>query len=203
MISRFCYISSLFACLLMVACSRNVPKQNSVKNDAFDDKEMLDFVPFNLIQYGIPAVMMLPDETSNIGAVTKPEVIHLDNDFKWKIKVGQQFQILIEDYGDYSNLVDIKRKELRDQTIFKIRYLQNEKDIIVFEKTLLVKGAKKAPLKLGLTHRSYHVYGQKKIGNITYELKCDDNGEEEFVIKLMAKTINSFQGFDNISYNSN
>ena len=203
MISRFCYISSLFACLLMVACSRNVPKQNSVKNDAFDDKEMLDFVPFNLIQYGIPAVMMLPDETSNIGAVTKPEVIHLDNDFKWKIKVGQQFQILIEDYGDYSNLVDIKRKELRDQTIFKIRYLQNEKDIIVFEKTLLVKGAKKAPLKLGLTHRSYHVYGQKKIGNITYELKCDDNGEEEFVIKLMAKTINSFQGFDNISHNSN
>jgi hypothetical protein len=187
----------------MVACSRNVPKQNSVKNDAFDDKEMLDFVPFNLIQYGIPAVMMLPDETSNIGAVTKPEVIHLDNDFKWKIKVGQQFQILIEDYGDYSNLVDIKRKELRDQTIFKIRYLQNEKDIIVFEKTLLVKGAKKAPLKLGLTHRSYHVYGQKKIGNITYELKCDDNGEEEFVIKLMAKTINSFQGFDNISHNSN
>ncbi len=203
MISRFYYISSLFVCLFMVACSRNTPIQNSNKKDIFDDKEMLDFVPFNLKQYGIPAIMMLPDETANIGAVTKPDVIHLDNDFKWKIKVGQQFQLLIEDYGDYSNLVDIKRKELRDQTIFKIRYLKNEKDIIVYEKTLLVKGAKKAPLKLGIIHRSYHVYGQKKIGNITYELKCDDNGEEEFVIKLMAQTINSFQRIENTSHNSN
>lgn len=203
MISRFCYISVLFVCLFLVACSRNAPKQNLTINDAFDDKEMLDFVPFSLQKYGIRAVIMLPDETSNIGAVTKPEVVHLENDFKWKIKVGQQFQLLIEDYGDYSNLVDIKRKELKNQTIFNIQYLHNEKDLIIYEKTLLVKGAKKAPLNLGVMHRTYHVYGQKKIGDITYELKCDDNGEEEFVIKLMAKTINSFHRIDNTSHNSN
>ena len=56
---------------------------------------------------------------------------------------------------------------------------------------------------MGLIHRSYHVYGQKKIGNITYELKCDDDGEEKSVIQLMAKTINSFQEIDNTSRNSN
>jgi hypothetical protein len=196
-------ISGFLICCLLAACSGNTPKQAKDRGNLFTDNELLDFVPFNLKQYGIPAIMMLPDETSNIGAVTKPEVIHVDNDFKWKIKVGQQFQLLIEDYGDYSNLVDIKRKELSGQTIFKIRYLINEKDIIVYEKTLLVKGAKKAPHRLGLTHRSYHVYGQKKLGNISYELKCDDNGAEKFVIQLMAKTINSFQGIDDTSHNSN
>lgn len=154
--------------------------------------EYYEFKGLNLKEYAIPAMIMLPDETANIGASTKPEVVHSDGDFVWDIYVGPNFELHIEDYGDYTDLVEYKKKELKKQDFFKINYLVDEKDMIVYESTLLVKGSKEASPTVGVKHKSFHVYAQKTINGITYELHSRDEGYEKVIIDLMAKSVKSF-----------
>ena len=158
------------------------------------DDDYYEFKGINLKENGIPAIIMLPDETANIGASTKPEIIHADGDFIWDINVGSNFNLHIEDYGDYTDMVEYKKKELKEQEVFSINYLIDEKDLIVYERKLIVKGSKKASPKVGVEHKSYHVYGQKIIDGITYELRSRDEGyEAKNIIELMAKSIKSFK----------
>ncbi len=158
------------------------------------DDDYYEFKGINLKSYGIPALIMLPDETANIGASTKPEIIHADGDFIWDINVGSNFNLHIEDYGDYTDMVEYKKKELKEQEVFDIKYLIDDKDLIVYERKLIVKGSKKASPTVGVEHKSYHVYGQKIIDGITYELRSRDEGyEAKNIIELMAKSIKSFK----------
>ena len=158
------------------------------------DDDYYEFKGVNLKEHGIPAIIMLPDETANIGASTKPEIIHTDGDFIWDINVGSNFNLHIEDYGDYTDMVEYKKKELKEQEVFSINYLIDDKDLIVYDRKLIVKGSKKASPKVGVEHKSYHVYGQKIIDGITYELRSRDEGyEAKNIIELMAKSIKSFK----------
>lgn len=157
------------------------------------DEDYYEFKGISLSTSDINAMIMLPDETANIGASTKPEIIHTEGDFKWDIHVGPNFHMHIEDYGDYTDLVKNKKKELKDYGHFKINYLIDEDDLILYEQTLMVRGSKKAAPTVGVEHRSYHVYGQKVINGITYELRSRDEGYEKMIIELMAKSIKSFK----------
>ena len=157
------------------------------------DDDYYEFQTFNLQQDEIPAMISLPDETANIGASTKPEVKHIQSDILWEINVGPNFQLMIEDYADFTDLIEVKKKELAEQSFFKIKYLIDEDDMIVYERTLLVKGTDKASPTVGIEHRSYHVYAQKIIGDITYELQSRPDGYEQMIIELMAKSIKSFK----------
>jgi hypothetical protein len=157
------------------------------------DEDYYEFKGISLEDQGIKAMIMLPDETANIGASTKPEIIHTEGDFKWDILVGPNYQLHIEDYGDYTDLVENKKKELKDNDNFKIKYLIDEKDLILYEQTLIVRGSKKAAPTVGVEHRAFHVYGQKIIDGITYELRSRDEGYEKVIIELMAKSIKSFK----------
>jgi len=75
--------------------------------------------------------------------------------------------------------------------MFKIKYLVDEKDLIVYERTLIVDGSSKAPKSVGLEHQSYHVFGQKVINNYTYVFKSVDEGVEKKIVDLMAKSVRS------------
>jgi hypothetical protein len=90
-------------------------------------------------------------------------------------------------------MVEFKKKELQEQDLFKIKFLLDEKELIVYESTLIVKGSKKASPSVGVEHKSYHVYGQKIINDVTYELRSRDEGYEKMIIELMAKSIKSFK----------
>jgi hypothetical protein len=173
----------------LISCSGSGSK--NTHKLALDD-EYYEFQGLSLKEFGIPAMIMLPDETANIGASTKPEVIHNDGDFIWDIFVGPNFELHIEDYGDYTDLVDYKKKELKEQDVFEVKYLLNEKDIIVYESTLIVRGSKQASPTVGVKHKSYHVYAQKIIKGITYELRSRDEGYERRIIDFIAKSIKSF-----------
>jgi hypothetical protein len=169
-------------------------EKSSKKAGVTLDDDYYEFNGINLNDNGIPAIIMLPDETANIGASTKPEIIHTDGDFIWDIHVGANFNLHIEDYGDYTDMVEYKKKELKEQEVFSIIYLIDEKDLIVYERKLIVKGSKNASPKVGVEHKSYHVYGQKIIDGITYELRSRDEGyEAKNIIELMAKSIKSFK----------
>ncbi len=178
--------------LLFLAFSCGTDEPTSDDEIVVDD-DYYEFQDFNLEPFGISALISLPDETANIGAATKPEVIHVEDDIKWEIQVGPNYQLMIEDYGDLNDLIEVEKKELAEQTFFKINYVIDEKDMILYERTLLVKGSEKASDKVGIEHRSYHVYGQKTIDGITYELQSREDGYEKMIIELIAKSIKSFK----------
>ncbi len=178
---------------LFIASCGETEKEETADEGINLDEDYYDFKGINLDKYGIPAILMLPDETANIGASTKPEVIHTEGDFIWEVQVGPNFQIHIEDYGDYTDMVQYKKKELKDQDMFQITYLIDEKDLILYERKLIVKGSKNASPTVGVEHKSFHVYGQKIINGVTYELRSRDEGYEKNIIELMAKSIKSFK----------
>lgn len=174
----------------MTACTEETDPDG---DELIVDDDYYEFRSFNLDGYEIPAMISLPDETANIGASTKPEVEHIESDIKWAIRVGPNFELLIEDYADFTDLIEVKKKELSEQNFFKVKYIIDEKDLIVYERTLVVKGSEKAASTVGIEHKSYHVYGQKIVNGITYELQSRADGYEKHIIQLMAKSIKSFK----------
>jgi hypothetical protein len=54
-----------------------------------------------------------------------------------------------------------------------------------------VDGKKGVSNSVGVPHKTYHVYGQKVINDITYVFRSRDEGYEKVIIDLMAKSIKS------------
>ena len=195
LIVRFSSLALLFSLVLpgLNSCgTEDLTKENSTIKL---DEDYYEFRGISLNQYDIPAMIMLPDETANIGASTRPEIAHPDS-FLWSITLGAKFKLYIEDYGDYRNRVSNKKKELKEQTLFNIQYLYQSSDLIVYERTLIVRGSKQASPAVGIEHKSCHVYGQKIIDGITYELRSKDEGCSKNIAVLMAKSIKSFKALD-------
>lgn len=176
--------------VILTSCKEDKPITDIVEIDEIDYTQ---FQGLDLSKNDIPATIMLPDETANIGASTTPEVHHMEGDFYWDIEVGPNYLLHIEDFGDNTDLVESHKRQLKQRDMFKVKYLVDEKDLIVYERTLLVKGIDKASPKVGVEHKSYHVYGQRKVDGVNYELRSRDDGYEKVIIDLMTKSIRSFQ----------
>ncbi|HIP32398.1 MAG TPA: hypothetical protein EYG86_06535 [Crocinitomicaceae bacterium] len=188
---KFLVVISVFCGSVLLSSCEDKPNIDETDVEVNDD--YYEFQDFNLAQYDIPAMISLPDETANIGASTKPEVIHTESDIKWTLKVGQNFELEIEDYADVTDLIEVEKKELADKDFYKINYIIDEKDLILYERTLVVKGTDNASPTVGVEHKSYHVYGQKIVNGLTYELSSREEGYEKMIIELMAKSIKSFK----------
>ena len=189
-INRFSLILSMF--LVIVACNEN--KENT--DEPIIDEELYEFKGFSLKNYDIPATIMLPDETANIGASTEPEIIHAEDDFRWELMVGPNFHMIIDDWGDDREMVKEEKKKLEGLKFYKIKYIVNEENFIMYERVLRVDGEKKAQKSVGLEHKSYHVFGQKVINDITYVFRSRDDGFEKMIIELMAKSIRSVKSIN-------
>jgi hypothetical protein len=193
---NICFLGGI-SLMIFTACKEDV-KEPDVKGDAFEiDDDYYDFQGFSLVEYDIPFMIMLPDETANIGASTLPEVIHTENDFKWELNVGPNFNLIIDDWGDYTDMVKSKKKELSELNFYKINYLIDEKDFILYEQELKVEGSPKASSEVGVPHKSYHVYAQKIIDGVTYVFRSHELGHKRVIIEMMAKSIKSLRPLTN------
>ena len=181
---------SLFTCLFFSCSEQNEEKQ---KAQTFIDADYYEYKGLNFQKYMIHAMMMIPDETADIGSSTESEITHVDNDFRWDLKIGEKFIIHIEDFGNSKNLVASRKKELKEKDWFEIKYLVDDKDLIVYQKILKVKGVNNASPKVGVDHISYHVYAEKVIDGITYELRNSDEGNDKELTRWIAKSIKSFK----------
>lgn len=200
-ISYFCHVNdeiitmkSVFYSSLLVFFAlflSNCGGNENGDSEIIEDEELYEFKGFSLKEYDIPATIMLPDETANIGASTNPEVIHEEDNFKWELLVGPNFHMIIDDWGDDREMVSSEKKRLEGLNFYKIKFIENKPDFIFYERILKVDGDKLAPKSVGLEHKSYHVYGQKVIDGITYVFRSRDEGFEKVIIDLMAKSIKS------------
>lgn len=164
---------------------------DSEKDGELTDEELYEFQGFSMKPYDIPVMIMLPDETANIGASTKPEVVHEEDGFQWHLSVGPNFEMVIDDWGADREMVSSRKKELAQHNFYKIKYLIEEPDFILYEQVLKVDGKKGVSKSVGVEHKTYHVYGQKVINGITYVFRSRDEGYEKVIIDLMAKSIKS------------
>ncbi|AEA42932.1 hypothetical protein [Fluviicola taffensis] len=182
--------TSLFL-LLMALSLVAVRCGDSDQDKELTDEELYEFQGFSMKPYDVPIMIMLPDETANIGASTQPEIIHVEDDFKWELMVGPNFHMIIDDWGSDREMVSFEKKRLSGLNFYKINYLVDEPDFIMYERELKVDGKKGAPSSVGVEHKTYHVYGQKVIDDITYVFRSRDDGFEKIIIDLMAKSIKS------------
>lgn len=178
---------------LTCICSCSDKKEIEKDKKSFIDTDYYEFKGLNLQKHMISAMIMIPDETADIGLSTEPEIFHNENDFRWDLKIGDKFIVHIEDFGNTKSLVSSKKIELKDKEWFEIKYLVEEKDFIVYQKKLKVKGIDNASPKVGISHISYHVYAEKVIDGITYELRNADEGNDKELILWIAKSIKSFK----------
>ncbi len=188
----------LFVLLLFVgvgltntSCSDD--DKESEKEDTISiDDDYYEFQMVDFSKYEINAYIQLPDETANIGASTRPEIIHPEEHI-WQVDVGRNFTLHIEDMANIRDNVKEEKRELSRKKFFKVKYLIDEPDMILYQRELIVKGTDRAASSVGVEHKSYHVFGQKTIDGITYVLESREEGYEKIIIELMAKSIKSFK----------
>jgi len=161
------------------------------------DINNIDYTEFegkSLKEHGIPALIMLPDQTSNIGAAVEPEIIHTEGDFKWDVVVGPNFTMRIEDYGNEKQMVQNEKDRLARIKFYTVEYLIDQPELIMYKRTLNYseKSSKNAE-SVGAEHITYHCYGEKEINGITYILRSRDEGFHKPIIETMVKTIKSLE----------
>lgn len=179
-----------FFCALLVLASCTEEGKNTLPVSTVED--LYEFQAFDLRKYGLKATIMLPNETANIGASTRPEVKHAEDGFKWEINVGPNFHMIIDDFGEEKGKVEEKKRKLAKLAdIFETKYLVEEKDFIIYQCILKVDGEKSSPITVAKEHISYHVYGQKMIDGYTYVFRSREEGYPKNIIDLMAKSIKS------------
>jgi hypothetical protein len=183
---KFIFILPLFL-MLFATCTDG--KTEDVLN--LNEDDYYDFESFGLKEYDIPATIMLPGETANIGVATAPEVDHKPNHHKWRIAAGQNFNFEIDDWGNEKDMVGFTKKQLAENKMFNIKYIVDEKDFIYFEKTLKVDGKKNASDKVGVLHKTYLVYAQHIIHGVTYLFKSRDEGDSKVIAEFIAKSLKS------------
>lgn len=187
---RNCFVLGfIFLNLLLFT---NCKSDNSDGDQEIDMNDNYDaFQTFDLRPFDIKANIKLPDETANIGAAIKPEVLHEEDGFKWDIIVGPNFNVHVEDWGANKGLVLDKKKQNKELAIYDITYLVDEPTFIVYKLDLKVKGDKNASASVGVPHESYHVFAEIEIDGITYEFRSPDDGYEKVIIEMLAKSIRS------------
>lgn len=146
---------------------------------------------FDLKPYEINASIYLPGEKTAIGSSLSPEVEHEEGGFKWKLSIGEQFQIIIQDWGR-EDMITEKRLELKGhQKYYKIEFIEDSPDFISYKKTLNVSGLKEASKDVGIEHISYHCCGQRTIAGINYMFSSTADGIPKPTLKYLSASIKS------------
>ena len=165
---------------IMISCT-----DESVPNTS--PQKVIDYYQFNehnLDLFGIDATIMIPNETAGIGASFETEIIHNDGDFKWNISAGRNFNVFIEDYGDYQYRMPEFLRKLDVQDIFKTKIIQQEENYVIYKRELNLSSK---------TISTYHLYGVKYINGVYYEMKNNEEGDSKKVIDFILKSFLSFR----------
>jgi hypothetical protein len=168
---------------IMTSCS----EEQMASSDAKSGIDYYQFDEHLLDLYGINASIMIPNETAGIGASFESEIIHNDGDFKWQITAGRNFNIFIEDYGDYQYRMPEFIRKLEAQDIFKTQIIEQKEDYVIFKRELNLSSK---------AFSTYHLYGVKYINGVYYEIRNDEKGDSRKVIDFILKSFLSFKSIN-------
>jgi hypothetical protein len=130
---------------------------------------------------------MLPNASAGIGTSMKPKVAYEIGGFKWKLSVGRNFTLLIEDYGDYAyRFAEFKRKLLKPNPFFEIEMVRQTKDILIYRR--IVKGE-----FVSQKNARFYIYSVKRIRENYYEIMNREQGDTKRVVDFMYHSIQSLK----------
>ena len=175
---------TLQMCFLMLSIMVSCSDEPTVSSTSQSGIDYYQFDEHQLNIHGIDASIMIPNETAGIGASFESEIIHNDGDFKWQITAGRNFNIFIEDYGDYQYRMPEFIRKLEAQDIFKTQIIDQKEDYVIFKRELNLSSAMIS---------TYHLYGVKYINGVYYEIRNDEKGDSEKVIDFILKSFLSFK----------
>jgi len=177
--------------LIAFSCEREeqekkeeIKSKKKTKTEQSWEDDYYQFSKLDLLKSEIQGTIMLPNETSRLGTSENPKIKHKHGGFKWEISVGPSFSLFLEDYGKQSNLIKNHKIKLETQkNVYKIEFIKDLPNLLVYKKTL----------KETNNHSSYFIYAQKKINNISYEIKNKSQGNNKDLVDVMEKSILSFK----------
>jgi len=175
---------------LLYACSGRVEAEQKEEQLNKESDKYYQFSELNLSEYDFMASIKVPDETAGIGASFKPIITH-DEDFKWTISAGPNFVLYIEDYGDYSLLMDEFKKKMYASDLFDIKIISEKNGVILYSRQ--IKKTTSDITNEESKHITFHLYAIKKLGNVYYEIKNKDEGDSKKVSELMEKSVASLK----------
>ncbi|MEY3100587.1 MAG: hypothetical protein RIS63_1489, partial [Bacteroidota bacterium] len=149
--------------------------------------DYVQYKPFDLSPYDLSVQIMLPNASSGIGTSVKPQVDFEPGGYKWKLQVGRNFSLFIEDYGDYAfRFAEFKRKLLKPNPFFEIEVVRQSDDILIYRRK--VKGEFVAQ-----KNARFYIYSVKRLHNNYYEIMNREQGDTKRVIDFMYHTIQSIK----------
>ena len=178
------------AFLILSSCSGKAEEKRKEEQLNQESDKYYQFSELNLSEFDFMASIKVPDETAGIGASFKPVITH-DEDFKWTISAGPNFMLYIEDYGDYSLLMNDFKKKMYSSDLFDIKIISEKNGVILYSRQIkkTTTDAKNEESK----HITFHLYAIKKLGNVYYEIKNKDEGDSKKVSELMEKSVASLK----------
>ena len=191
MISSKKYFLFFYSCTLILFASCNFTADNSQQKGlaVLDPDEYYQFKEINLKSTDLDASIFIPDETAGIGASFKANVLHTE-DFKWMVSAGPNFELFIEDYGDFNSLMTEFRAKIKSKNLFKISIIKDQDSLVIFKREILNDQRVRSSR---IRHESYHIYGVKRINGYNYEIKNRESGNTLKVVRFMEKSIKSLK----------
>ena len=174
---------NFYAILLLAILNSCATEDDNQSNS----EDYYQFKAVDLSAYDLDATLYIPDETAGIGASFQTTIAH-EEDFKWKVMAGPNFQLFIEDWGDNANKLAEFRKALKDDDVFKVSIISDKNNCIIYKREL-IKHINVPKYK----HVSYHIYSLTKLGDYYYEIKNRAGGDSKPVVDLMEKSVKSFK----------
>lgn len=175
----------VFGSILMLfsACSGSgeaTTEENPIDTTNVDFSDMNEM---SLKSEGLNMQIMLPNVASSTGASIEPSIEHDEGDYLWHVKIGNQFHLIVEDFGKEKNKVAEEKKRLAGLgKIFVIEYITDEPKLIMYKRELHEGQGGKG---------TFHCYGETEIDGYTYVLRSHEDGNFKPIIDDMVKTIRS------------
>jgi len=182
MLFRTVSIIALLLCFLFgFSCSSEREDSSSKFDDLYQFKEV------DLRAFDLPATIFIPDETAGIGASFKTTVEH-EEDFKWTISAGPNFELFIEDWGDHAKRLEEFKLKLQQSNVFTSTIIEHKENYILYKRQLT------DPIKVKeYQHISYHIYALIPINGVYYEVRNKTQGDPLKTAQLMITSIKSLK----------
>lgn len=149
--------------------------------------DYVQYTDFDMRPYDLAIQLKLPNASSGIGTSIKPLVSYEIGGFKWKLEVGRNFILQIEDYGDYAfRFAEFKRKLLKPNPFFEIEIVRQTNSVLIYRRK--VKGAFVAK-----KNARFYIYSVRQINQNYYEIMNREQGDTKRVIEFMYHTIQSIK----------